>query len=139
MSRLAIALIVMLVAWTGVWIAAVLLARFLPEGSFKSAISVLPSTLTMFQRLMRSTSVPLRARLILWVGFLYAVSPVTLIPDFVPVIGKVDNVLALVLALRWSSEMIPSQVLLEAWPGRPSQLRLLVSRRAAQAVATAKD
>jgi uncharacterized membrane protein YkvA (DUF1232 family) len=30
----------------------------------------------------------------------YAVSPITIIPDFVPVIGKVDNVLALVLALE---------------------------------------
>src|SRR4029077_4742407 len=117
----------------------VLLVRVLPEGAIKSAISLLPSTLTLFQRLLRSRSVPRKARVILWAGFLYAVSPVTLIPDFVPVIGKVDNVLALVLALRWSSKMIPSQVLLEAWPGRPSQLRLLVSRRAAQAVATAKD
>lgn len=139
MSHLTLALIVVLVAWAGVWIAAVLLARYLPDGSVKSAISVLPSTLTIFQRLMRSRSVPLRARLILWVGLLYAVSPVTLIPDFVPVIGKVDNVLALVLALKWSSGMIPSQVLLEAWPGKPSQLRLLVGKRAAQAVAAAKD
>ncbi len=90
---------------------------------------MLPSTLTLFQRLIRSTSVPRRARVILLIGFLYAVSPVTLIPDFVPVIGKVDNVLALVLALRWSSKMIPAEVLLEAWPGKPSQLKLLVGKR----------
>ena len=107
MPQPAIALIAVLAAWAGVWIAAVLLARFLPDGAVKSAVGVLPSTLTMFQRLMRSKSVPRRARLILWAGFLYAVSPVTIIPDFVPVIGKVDNVLALILALRWSSRMIP--------------------------------
>jgi hypothetical protein len=52
------------------------------------------------------------------------------------VIGKVDNVLALVLALRWSGKMIPTQVLLEAWPGKPSQLRLLVGKRAADATTT---
>src|SRR5437899_9689044 len=108
MSQLAMALIAVLAAWAGVWIAAVLLARFLPDGAVKSAVGVLPSTLTMFQRLMRSKSVPRRARLILWAGFLYAVSPVTIIPVFVPVIGKVDNVLALILALRWSSRMIPT-------------------------------
>jgi uncharacterized membrane protein YkvA (DUF1232 family) len=128
-----------LAAWAGIWIAAVLLARFLPEGAVKSAISVLPSTLTMFQRLMRSRFVPGRARLILWAGFLYAVSPVTIIPDFVPVIGKVDNVLALILALRWSSGMIPTGVLLEAWPGKPSQLRLLVGNRVREATAPARD
>jgi uncharacterized membrane protein YkvA (DUF1232 family) len=103
----------------------------LPEGAIKSAISLLPSTLTLFHRLIRSKSVSRRARLILLLGFLYAVSPITIIPDFVPVVGKLDNVLALVLALRWSSRMIPSQVLVEAWPGKPSQLTLLVGKRAA--------
>ena len=139
MPQLAIALIAVLAAWAGVWIAAVLLARFLPDGAVKSAVSLLPSTLTMFQRLMRSKSVPRRARLIPWAGFLYAVSPVTIIPDFVPVIGKVDNVLALILALRWSSRMIPTGVLLEAWPGKASQLKLLVGNRVSGATTPARD
>jgi uncharacterized membrane protein YkvA (DUF1232 family) len=112
------------------------LTRALPDGVVKSAISLLPSTLTLFHRLIRSRSVPRRARLILLLGFLYAVSPVTLIPDFVPVIGKVDNILALVLALRWSSKMIPSQVLVDAWPGKTSQLKLLVGKLAAETAAT---
>ena len=121
----------LLAAWAGLWVAAVVMTRFLPDGAVRSAISLLPSTVTLFQRLIRSNSVPRRARVILTLGFLYAVSPVTLIPDFVPVIGKVDNVLALVLALRWSAQMIPPEVLVDAWPGKPSQLRLLVGKRAA--------
>src|SRR5437879_12614714 len=36
MSQLAMALIAVLAAWAGVWIAAVLLARFLPDGAVKS-------------------------------------------------------------------------------------------------------
>jgi len=138
MSQPAIALIAVLAAWAGVRIAAVLLARFLPDGAVKSAVSVLPSTLTMFQRLMRSKSMPRRVCLILWAGFLYAVSPLTIIPDFVPVVGKVDNVLALILALRWSSRMIATGVLLEAWPGKPSQLKLLVGNRVNEATTPAR-
>jgi uncharacterized membrane protein YkvA (DUF1232 family) len=134
--QLALGIAVLLVAWAGVWVAAVLLIRFLPDGVVKSTISLLPSTLTLFQGLIRSRSVPRRARVILLAGFLYAVSPVTIIPDFIPVIGKVDNILALVLALRWSSKMIPSQLLLEAWPGKPSQLKLLVGKRVAETAAT---
>jgi uncharacterized membrane protein YkvA (DUF1232 family) len=130
MTQLAIGIGVLLAIWLAVWVAAVLMIRFLPDGAVKSAISLLPSTLTLFQRLIRSKSVPRRARLILMAGFLYAVSPITIIPDFVPVIGKLDNFLALVVALRWSSRMIPPQVLLEAWPGKPSQLRLLAGKRA---------
>jgi uncharacterized membrane protein YkvA (DUF1232 family) len=133
--QLAVGLGLLLAIWAGVWVAAVLSIRLLPDGAVKSAVILLPSTLTLFHRLIRSRSVPRRARLVLLLGFLYAVSPVTLIPDFVPVIGKVDNVLALVLALRWSSKMIPAQVLLEAWPGKPSQLKLLVGKRVAEAAA----
>jgi uncharacterized membrane protein YkvA (DUF1232 family) len=133
---LALGLGVLLAAWAGLWVAAIVLTRVLPEGVVKS-ISLLPSTLTLFHRLIRSSSVPRRARLTLLLGFLYAVSPVTLIPDFVPVIGKVDNLLALVLALRWSSKMIPTQILVEAWPGKPSQLKLLVGKRAAETAAPA--
>jgi len=129
--QLAVRVGVLLVLWVGLWVVALLLSRLLPEGAIKSAISLLPSTLTLFHRLIRSKSVPRRARLILLLGFLYAVSPITLIPDFVPVVGKLDNFLALVLALRWSSRMIPSQVLVEAWPGKPSQLTLLVGKRTA--------
>jgi uncharacterized membrane protein YkvA (DUF1232 family) len=136
---LALGLGILLAAWAGLWVAAVVLTRVLPEGVVKSTISLLPSTLTLFHRLIRSRSVPRRARLILLLGFLYAVSPVTLIPDFVPVIGKVDNILALVLALRWSSKMIPSQILMEAWPGKPSQLKLLVGKRAAETAVTEAD
>jgi uncharacterized membrane protein YkvA (DUF1232 family) len=128
---LAVGVGVLLLLWVGLWVVALLLSRLLPEGAIKSAISLLPSTLTLFHRLIRSKSVPRRARLILLLGFLYAVSPITIIPDFVPVVGKLDNFLALVLALRWSSRMIPSQVLVEAWPGKPSQLTLLVGKRAA--------
>ncbi len=131
MPQLAVGVGVLLVLWVGLWVVALLLSRLLPEGAIKSAISLLPSTLTLFHRLIRSKSVPRRARLILLLGFLYAVSPITLIPDFVPVVGKLDNFLALVLALRWSSRMIPSQVLVEAWPGKPSQLTLLVGKRTA--------
>jgi uncharacterized membrane protein YkvA (DUF1232 family) len=129
MPQLAVDIGVLLVLWVGLWVAALLLARLLPEGAVKSAISLLPSTLTLFHRLIRSRSVPRRARLVLLMGFLYAVSPITIIPDFVPVVGKLDNFLALALALRWSSTMIPPEILREAWPGTPSQLRLLVGKR----------
>jgi uncharacterized membrane protein YkvA (DUF1232 family) len=130
-AQLAVGVGVLLVLWVGLWVVALLLSRLLPEGAIKSAISLLPSTLRLFHRLIRSKSVPRRARLILLLGFLYAVSPITIIPDFVPVVGKLDNVLALGLALRWSSRMIPSQVLVEAWPGKASQLTWLVGKRAA--------
>jgi len=61
-SHLAIGLGLLLALWLGLWLAAVLLIRVLPEGAARSAISLLPSTLTLFQRLIRSRAVPRRAR-----------------------------------------------------------------------------
>jgi hypothetical protein len=45
------------------------------------------------------------------------------------VIGKLDNVLAVVIAIRLSVALIPVPVLIEAWPGERGQLRMLAGRR----------
>jgi hypothetical protein len=58
--------------------------------------------------------------------------PHTLVPDFIPVIGKLDNVFAVIVAIRLSVALIPVPVLIAAWPGEPGQLRLLVGRRLPQ-------
>jgi uncharacterized membrane protein YkvA (DUF1232 family) len=43
----------------------------------------------------------------------YALSPITLIPDWVPVIGFVDNVLVLGLGIWLVKKLAPTQVMLE--------------------------
>jgi uncharacterized membrane protein YkvA (DUF1232 family) len=117
---------VLMAAWLALWLVTAMAVRLLPPSSVRTAVSFLPATVTFSYRLLRHPLVPRRPRFVLLLGFLYAVSPVTIIPDFVPIIGKLDNVLALVVALRWSSKMIPARVLFDTWPGQISQLRLLV-------------
>jgi uncharacterized membrane protein YkvA (DUF1232 family) len=106
-----------------------LLLRFLPEGRARSLVILLPYTLLFCRRLLGHREVPWRARVTLSGGLLYAASPVTLVPDFIPVIGKLDNVLAVVIAIRLSVALIPVPVLIEAWPGERGQLRMLAGRR----------
>ena len=105
------------------------LLRFLPEGRARSWVILLPYTLVFCRRLLTNRAVPWRARVTLSAGLLYAASPVTLVPDFIPVIGKLDNVLAVVIAIRLSVALIPVPVLIEAWPGERGQLRMLAGRR----------
>ncbi len=107
------------------------LIRILPEGRTRSVVILLPHTLLFCRRLLTHRAVPTRARVILTFGLVYAASPVTLIPDFIPVVGKVDNVLAVVVSIRLSMAFIPDSVLIECWPGKPEHLRLLVGRRRA--------
>jgi uncharacterized membrane protein YkvA (DUF1232 family) len=46
-------------------------------------------------------------------------SPVDLIPEFLPVIGPLDDIVVVALALRYAGRQVPRDVLLAAWPGEP--------------------
>jgi uncharacterized membrane protein YkvA (DUF1232 family) len=43
-----------------------------------------------------------------------------------PVIGPLDDVLVVALALRYAARRVPREVLLEAWPGEPRLLERLL-------------
>ena len=54
---------------------------------------------------------PLLARLWLGVVLAYAVSPLDLIPDFIPVLGYVDDLVLIPLGLWLAWRMVPGHVL----------------------------
>jgi Protein of unknown function (DUF1232) len=56
---------------------------------------------------------------------LWVLSPVDLLPEFLPVIGPLDDVVV-VLALRYAARRVSRQVLWEAWPGEPRLLERLL-------------
>jgi uncharacterized membrane protein YkvA (DUF1232 family) len=56
----------------------------------------------------------------------WVISPIDLIPEFLPVIGPLDDVVVVALALRYAGRRVPRAVLREAWPGDPKLLELLL-------------
>ena len=48
--------------------------------------------------------------LILWLVVAYALSPIDLIPDFIPVVGLLDDLLILALAVTFAVKMLPLNV-----------------------------
>lgn len=122
-----------------VWVASsallVLLARRLPPGLLQEAAAFLPACVTAARRLRRHPEVPRRAKVALAVAVLWVLSPIDLIPEFLPVIGPLDDVVAVVLLLRYVARTVPRQVLLDAWPAEPRLLvRVLDGRRAPRAL-----
>src|SRR4051794_2669228 len=114
------------------WLVMVLLARRLPPGLLRDVAVFLPACVTAARRLRGRPEVPRRAKLALLVAIVWVLSPIDLIPEFLPVIGPLDDVVAVVLLLRYAARSIPRPVLLEAWPEDPTLLiRLLDGRRAA--------
>ena len=68
------------------------------------------------------------------VAGLWVLSPIDLIPEFLPVIGPLDDVVVVALAFRYAARRVPREVLLDAWPGDPRVLRRLLGVPAGAAV-----
>ena len=111
------------------WALLVVLARRLPPGVLKDLATVLPACVTTARRLRRDERVPLRAKLAVAFAALWVVSPIDLIPEFLPVIGPLDDVVVVALALRYAARRIPRAALDDAWPADPRLLDRLVGRR----------
>jgi uncharacterized membrane protein YkvA (DUF1232 family) len=108
------------------WALLVLLARRLPPGPLRELTRFVPDCMTAIARLRRDPRVPRRAKVAVVLAGLWVASPIDLIPEFVPVIGPLDDLVAVALALRYAARQVPRQVLLDAWPGDSKLLERLV-------------
>ena len=115
------------------WAVLVVLARRLPPGVLKDLAGFLPACVTVMRRLRRDPRVPRRAKVVVVLAGLWVLSPVDLIPEFLPVIGPLDDVVVVALALRYAARRVPIHVLSEAWPGDPRLLERVMGRRAPNA------
>jgi uncharacterized membrane protein YkvA (DUF1232 family) len=108
------------------WALLVVLAARLPAGLLKDLAGFLPACVTLTRRLRSDPRVPWRARAAVVLAGLWVLSPIDLLPEFLPVIGPLDDVVVVALALRYAARRVPREVLLEAWPGEPRLLERLL-------------
>jgi uncharacterized membrane protein YkvA (DUF1232 family) len=113
LTGLGIAVAVMVVSW----LVLIVLAKRLPEGTAKELARFLPACVTTVKTLRGNPAVPRRAKVALGFAGLWVLSPIDLIPEFLPVIGPLDDVVVVALAFRYAARQIPRDVLLDAWPG----------------------
>jgi uncharacterized membrane protein YkvA (DUF1232 family) len=115
-SALAAAFIILLVA------AAVAAPRDMPA---TEVLRVYPDVLRLLIRLSRDPRVcrPVRWRLLIAVA--YNVQPINLIPDFIPVVGMLDNVVVTAWAVRSAVRRSGPEVVFSLWRGSPAGFALL--------------
>jgi uncharacterized membrane protein YkvA (DUF1232 family) len=64
-------------------------------------------------RALRHPGVPWSAKFVCGCAALYVASPIQLIPNFIPVIGQLDDVLVIGLSIKFLKRSIPAAVLSE--------------------------
>ena len=110
------ALLIATGAMVGSWLLLIALARRLPPGVAKDLAGFLPDCVSTARALRRDPRVPRRAKIAVLVAALWVLSPIDLIPEFLPVIGPLDDVIVVALLLRYAARTVPRHVLLGPGP-----------------------
>src|SRR3954454_21923592 len=108
------------------WLVLIVLARRLPPGILRDLAAFIPDCVTTVRRLRKDPRVPRRAKFAIVLAGLWVGSPIDLIPELLPVIGPLDDIVVVALALRYAGRQVPREVLLAAWPGEPALLERLL-------------
>lgn len=92
------------------------------RASLRDLLRLAPDVVRLLVRLATDRSVPLPARI--WLGALvaYLLSPIDLIPDFIPVLGYADDALVVAVAVRFAIRRVGGTTVQRLWPGTPQGL-----------------
>jgi uncharacterized membrane protein YkvA (DUF1232 family) len=126
---------VVVASWALLWVA----AKRLPPGLLRDLAAFIPDCVTTIRRIRKDPRVPRRAKVAVLLTLLWLANPIDLIPEFVPVIGPLDDIVVVALALRYAGRQVPRQVILDAWPGDPRLIQRLLGPAESPADATGHE
>ncbi|HET7828797.1 MAG TPA: DUF1232 domain-containing protein [Candidatus Limnocylindrales bacterium] len=91
----------------------------------REILRVIPDVLRLLRALVTDGAVPLDARLVLIGLIAWIVSPIDLIPEFIPGLGPLDDVIVAIVAMRYVRRRIGFEGIRVRWSGSDDGLRLL--------------
>lgn len=121
------ALIVGIGAAAAVWLLAVLALVLAGRRTVaRDLAALLPNLLALFRGLLRDPRTPRTTKIVTVLAILWIASPVDLIPEFVPVVGPLDDAIVAALVLRRLLRTAGADAVREHWRGSPESLRALL-------------
>ena len=116
MIAVGVAVAVWVIAIAALWffgrrVAAVQLARAMPD------------LVALTRGLLGDPRVPVGSKVLLGVALVWLLSPIDLVPEFIPVLGPLDDVIVVGLVLRHLVRRAGPEVVHEHWRGDPRVLR----------------
>jgi uncharacterized membrane protein YkvA (DUF1232 family) len=94
-------------------------------GKFTEYVLALPDFFILLCRLAVDKRVNTSQKLMIGGIIAYVISPIDIIPDFIPIIGYVDDVVLVVFGLNIILNDLDNQIILDNWSGKQDVLELL--------------
>lgn len=112
-------LLAVLAAIIALWVALLVLfwlAR--PKGvPTRTVVAMIPDLLLLLRSLVTDGAVPLDVRIVLVGLMAWIISPIDLIPEFIPGLGPIDDIVVAVAALRYVRRRVGLPELHARWTG----------------------
>lgn len=88
----------------------------------KALLQALPTIVRALVGLAADPSLPRATKIALGAAALYIASPVDLLPDFIPFLGLLDDVLLAAVLVDGLLNFVDRSLVLRYWPGNPERL-----------------
>ena len=92
----------------------------------REVVKVIPDLLRLLRSLVTDSNAPLDVRLVVVALLAWILSPIDLIPEFIPVLGPLDDIVVAVVALRYVRRRLGADELRRRWVGTPDGFSLLL-------------
>jgi uncharacterized membrane protein YkvA (DUF1232 family) len=115
-------LVALLVA-VGIYV--VLVAALIASGrrvAAKELALLVPNLVLLFKDLLRDPVVPRGPKIALGIGVVWLISPIDLLPEFLPVLGPLDDAVVAALVLRYLVKRAGVGGVRSHWRGDPATL-----------------
>jgi len=119
-----------LIAVATIWVLAIALLLVLGRRSQARRLATLiPNLVLLFKGLLQDPRVSRRNKAWLWFAVAWLVSPIDLIPEFIPFLGPLDDAVVAALVLRHLLRTTNHTVIAEHWRGDATTLDTITGSR----------
>ena len=94
----------------------------------RELVALLPNLMLLFRDLLKDPRVPRSSKAWIWFAVVWIASPIDLVPEFIPVLGPLDDAVVAALVLRYVVRRSERSVLEEHWRGNPAFLDRVLPR-----------
>lgn len=96
-----------------------------PQTRLREYALLAPRLVKLVWRLARDPRVPARSKAVLFILAGYLASPVDLLPDFIPGVGHLDDLVVAAFALDQILNRVPPEIVREHWEGDEDVLEIV--------------